>query len=84
MRLFRRPQKVWSAVRRNPDGSVDDVAVTCDTFRLEQMDTDSWWAAAYRGDKGVMFSLRWDKKKKEIVCTCYEDSIGCVDDSVQP
>lgn len=73
--------KHYAAIRRNSDGTVDDVAITCDTFRLEQMSSDNWWAAAYLGGKGVMFALRWDKKRRRIVCMSYEDTIGCTDDS---
>ena len=84
--MFRIREGTWmEAIRRNADGTVDDVAIHCDMFRLEQMSEDSWWAAAYRGEgeahQGVMFMLRWDKKRKEIVCVCYEDTIGCIDDS---
>ena len=62
-------------------GTVDDVAITCSMFRLEQMDDDSWWAAAIRNDDTqVMFWLHWDKKLKHIVCTVTEDTIGCEDD----
>lgn len=69
------------AIRRNDDGSVDDVAIACDMFRLEQMDNDNWWAAAYVGGKSVMFSLKWNRKTKNIDCVCYEDTLGCIDDT---
>ena len=77
------------AVRpRSDDGTVDDVAITCNLFRLEQLGDDHWWCAAIRepereGDEyqHAMFDLYWDKKLRRIVCTMYEDTIGCEDDT---
>lgn len=71
--------KVWSAIRRNPDGSVDDVAISGDLFRLEQMDDDSFWACVHRGDKAVHFMIRG----KNLIAQSYEDDIGCIDDTGQ-
>ena len=68
------------AVIRRVNGEVDDVVITGDLFRMEQMDKDSWWVAMYRGDERVCITLRWDKKRREIVATVYEDGIGCTDD----
>ena len=72
--------KKMQAIRPHEDGTVDDVAITCDMFRLEQMDDDCFWAAAYRGEKEAMFAIKWDKKLKRLVATCYSDTIGCEDD----
>jgi hypothetical protein len=58
---------------------LDDVAIGCDLFRLEQMAPDAWWAAACRGDKATMFWLRWDKRQKRIVVTVTLDDIGCTE-----
>ena len=44
-------------------------------FRLEQMDKGAWWAAAIRGKQQVMFTIWWDKAKRDIVVQVYEDSI---------
>ena len=74
-------KKRWSAVRPHPDGTVDDVAISCDLFRLEQMDDDAWWACASRGNgKQTDFWLHWDKKSRRIICTVTSDTIGCVND----
>ena len=75
-------KKPTQAIRpRSDDGTVDDVAIDCDQFRLEQMDDNLWWAAAYL-DKGVKatFWLRYEREKRRIVCTVGDDTIGCRDD----
>ena len=71
--------KKWSAIRMDDNGGVDDVAITSDTFRLERMDTDRWWACAYRGNRRTSFEIR--RKGKEVVVGVQEDSIGCHDDT---
>lgn len=66
-------------IRRNPDGSVDDVVIGCDWLRLERMDTDCWWLSAERGDgTHTMFFLA--RRGKRVQARDYEDTIGCVDD----
>lgn len=56
---------------------IDDVAISGDLFRMEQMDRDHWWLCIYRGKQRTAFSLRWDRKRREIVATLTDDSIGC-------
>ena len=68
------------AIRPRDDGTVDDVAIDCTLFRLEQMTGSLWWAAAYRGGERVTFWLRYSKKKRRIVCHVGDDTIGCEDD----
>lgn len=72
------------AIRVDETG-VDDVAISCSMFRLERMADNEWWACAYVGKgkktKAVMFALSWNKKAKRIDCVCYEDEVGCVDDT---
>jgi hypothetical protein len=70
--------KVWSAVRLDAAGQVDDVAVTADLFRLERMDTGVFWAAAYRGGKRVTFLI---ESSAPITVHVSDDDIGCKDDS---
>lgn len=61
-------------------GEVDDVAISGDLFRLEQMSADCWWTAVYRGDERTMFMLKWDRKRRCIVAYLTEDTIGCTGD----
>jgi hypothetical protein len=77
--LMPKPAPTETAIIRYIGGQVDDASITCDTFRLEQMTRDSWWAAACRGDRTTMFWLRWDKGRKEIVATVTQDDIGCTE-----
>lgn len=63
------------------EGLIDDVAIDCTMFRIEQMDDDAFWAAAYVEDKEVMFWIRWNRKKKRLEATVVSDEIGCIDDS---
>ncbi len=72
-------KKDWKAVRLNKDGTVDDVAITSDLFRLEQMDDDVWWACAYNGKKRTAFNIF--RKGKKVICEVIEDEIGCIDDT---
>lgn len=44
---------------------------------MREGEGDAWWCAAYRGSERVMFCLRWNRKRREIVATVYEDTIGC-------
>jgi hypothetical protein len=71
------------AIVRRVKGEVDDVAITGDLFRLEQMDKAVWWAAIYRGDKRVALWFRYNRKRG-IVVNVQEDDFGCTDDSGQP
>jgi len=71
-------KKIWNAVRLDDRKQVDDIAVTSDLFRLEAMDTNCWWACAYRGKDRIAFSIR---SKTKITVTIIEDSIGCSDDA---
>ncbi len=71
------------AIIRYANGQVDDVAISGDLFRMEQMDKDCWWVAVYRGKDCTMFDLRWDRKTHNIVATVYQDEIGCIDDCKQ-
>lgn len=78
--------KDWRAVRRNSDGSVDDVAISCDVMRIESLDDNCFWVAASRiGSEGgqAMFTISWDKKQKRLVCVQYSDTIGTFDDTVE-
>lgn len=36
-------------VRRNPDGTLDEIVASDCSVHLEQMDTGSWWLAVYKG-----------------------------------
>lgn len=67
---------------RYDQGLVDDVVISGNLFRMEQMDKDAWWVAIYRGKKRTSFSLQWDRKSRNIVATVTDDSIGCTDDSL--
>ncbi len=60
-------------------GLVTDVAISCDLFRMERMDKGAWWAAACRGEQKTMFSLVWDRKRREIVAIVTEDTIPPVE-----
>ncbi len=71
------------SVIRYANGQVDDVAISGDLFRLEQMDKTVWWSAIYRGAQRTCFWFRYDRKRREIVVTISEDEIGCHDDSKQ-
>ncbi len=57
------------------EGHVDDVAISGDLFRMERMDKGAWWVAIYRGDERTMFSLVWDRKRREIVAIVTEDTL---------
>jgi hypothetical protein len=72
--------KPFAAIRY-ANSHIDDVAISCDMFRLEQMAPDAWWAAAYRDGKTTMFWLRWDRKARRIVASVTQDELGCTDDS---
>jgi hypothetical protein len=67
------------AVRMDKMG-VDDVAIDATMFRLERMDRNVFWAAAYVGDKRVTFTI---SSKAAIKVEVVEDDIGCIDDSHQ-
>lgn len=72
------------AVIRYVAGQVDDVAITGDLFRMEQMSDTCWWVCICRGESGekrTAFNLVWDRKQKRIVAVLWEDTIGCTDDS---
>ena len=71
--------KRGAVIRRNPDGTVDDVVISCTMFRLEQLDDDVFWAAAYRGKKRVMFTIRI--VNGQLVAQDYNDDFGCIDDT---
>jgi hypothetical protein len=66
------------AIRLDKSGQVDDVAISCDMFRLERMDECVWWAAAYVGDQRVTFSIFMKEGRVEVEVV--EDEIGCKDD----
>jgi hypothetical protein len=36
-------------VRRNPDGTLDEIVAENCTVHLEQMDDGCWWLAVYKG-----------------------------------
>ena len=65
---------------RLKNGAVDDVAINCTMFRLEQLDKDYWWAAAYirEGEdlKAVHFDIRVDRYG-HIKVEARDDTIGC-------
>gem|GEM_PF-5941008 len=67
---------------RKVNGEVDDVAIDCDMFRLEQMDEETWWAAVYRGDKQTAFWIT--RQGERITVDVTVDEIGCIDDSTPP
>jgi hypothetical protein len=60
-------------------GEVDDVVISCDTFRLEQMDDDAWWAAVYRRERAVSFWITYRDGGIQVEVT--NDELGCVDDT---
>jgi hypothetical protein len=66
-------RKKWQSIRYE-SGEIDDVAISGDTFRMEQMDTGFWWVAIYRGGKETSFNLY---SKKPIKVTINNDTIGC-------
>lgn len=71
-------------IRRNDDGSVDDVFIDGTLLRLEQMDDDFWWLAIYRGNKRVAFHITTPGEPGEgtpISVVVVEDDLGCVDDT---
>jgi hypothetical protein len=70
-----KPQQIIRKVR----GKVDDVVIDCDTFRLEQMHEDVWWAAVYRGDKQTAFWI--SRKGTQVMVEVTTDEIGCIDDT---
>lgn len=71
------------AIVRRVKGEVDDVAITGDLFRLEQMSRSAWWAAIYRGDRRVSFWFRYNRKRG-IIVDVQGDELGCVDDTGAP
>ena len=72
--------KTVQAIRPDDKGEVDDVAIDGDLFRLERMNTDSWWCCIYRGKNRTAFSIYRPRGKKTVVAKLIEDSIGCIDD----
>lgn len=56
---------------------IDDVAISGDLFRMQQMARNRWLLRIYRGKLLTAFSLHWDRTRQEIVATLTEDSIGC-------
>jgi len=66
-------------IRPDSHGHVDDVVITCDTFRLERIDKGSWCIAVYRGEERVCFSLTSSKGSIRAIVT--EDDFDCVDDT---
>ena len=72
--------KKIQVIRRNDDGSLDDIAITGDLFRLEQMDDSSWWCCIYRGKKRTAFNIYRPRGKNTVVVEISDDSIGCIDD----
>ena len=73
-------------IRRNEDGTVDDVAIDGNLLRLEQMDDDFWWLAIYRGDKRVAFHITTPGECGEgmpISVMVVEDDLGCIDDTTK-
>lgn len=75
-------KREWQAIRPDDQGRVDDVAISCDLFRLERMDTGVWWGCVYRGSQAVHFWLR--RYGRDIEVSISEDGIGCVDDMPEP
>ncbi len=69
------------AVRRI-GGAVDDVVITGDTFHLERMDDDAWWAGIYRGDRCVSLWIACEAGRINVEVS--NDEIGCVDDTPGP
>lgn len=63
----------------NVDGTLDDIFITGDFFRMEQMDDDCWWLAIYRGKKRVSFNLV--RKGKKIKAILQDDELDCEYDS---
>jgi len=69
------------AVRRI-GGAVDDVVITGDTFHLERMEDDAWWAGIYRGDRCVSLWIACEAGRIDVEVT--NDELGCIDDTDQP
>jgi len=69
------------AVRRI-GGAVDDVVITGDTFHLERMDDDAWWAGIYRGDRCVSLWIACEAGRINVEVS--NDELGCVEDTPGP
>ncbi len=69
------------AVRRI-GGAVDDVVITGDTFHLERMDDDAWWAGIYRGDRCLSLWIACEAGRINVEVS--NDELGCVDDTLGP
>jgi len=76
--MKRKAPKVWNAVRNDKDGTVDDVSISGDLYRLERMTDTCFWTCVYRGHDRTAFSINIVDGK--LVVQQIEDSIGCTDD----
>ena len=75
-------------IRRNPDGSVDEVIVSDCLVQLEQMGPDHWWLGIRRG-KGKDFGMLHvnfhtrkgisDWRGAIILATVHDEGLGCED-----
>ena len=81
--MFNILKKNANFVRTYRDGTVDDVAIDGDLYRLEQMSDHAFWTCIYRGENRVCFWIEWDYDKHCLVCTKIEDSIGTYNDSAR-
>jgi hypothetical protein len=76
---------------RRVNGAVDDVVITCDTFRLERMRRDALWLAVCRGDRIVSFWISCAGRRRSrrsrgrrIAVEVTDDELGCIDDTERP
>ena len=67
------------AIIRRKHGEVDDVAISCDAYRLERMDTNLVWVCCYRDGKQVAFFIRVTGRSLSIELST--DELSCTDDS---
>lgn len=72
----------FKAIRRDERGAIEDVAITCEMFRLEKLDKNHWWAAAYVGEGKEFRQVHFDiKSAAGIQVVARDDTIGCTDDT---
>lgn len=66
-----------ASVRRDKDRLIDDIAIDCDSFRLERMsladEPGNWWMRASRSELGITFHLQSDSP---ITVTVTEDDLS--------
>jgi len=77
--MKRKAPKVWNAVRKDKkDGTVEDVSISGDLYRLERMSDTCFWTCVYREHDRTAFCISIVNGK--LVVQQIEDSIGCADE----